>query len=68
LEPPVRATTLLNRLLSIDGVNVTGVVLDGLDGGGPVLVQVATRRRVLACPHCAFRTGHRYDRRDVDSR
>jgi len=58
----VRATTtLVNRVLDLDGVSVTGVDLDGLDGGGPVLVQVASRRRVLACPHCSFRTRHRYD-------
>jgi transposase len=65
----VRASTLLNRLLDLDGVRVTGVDLDGLDRGGPVVVQVASsRRRVPSCPHCAFRTGVRYDRRDVDSR
>ena len=44
------------------------VDLDGLDRGGPVVVQVACRRRRLACPHCAFTTRTAYDRRGVDSR
>lgn len=64
----MRATTLLNRLLNLDGVRVSGVDLDGLSGGGPVLVRVAARRRLLRCPHCRFCTRHRYDRREVDSR
>jgi transposase len=64
----VRATTLLNRALNLPGVNVVGVDLDQLDGGGPVLVQVACRRRMLSCPHCPFSTKVRYDRRVVDSR
>lgn len=34
----------------------------------PVLARVAARRRVLSCAHCGFRTPHRYDRREVDSR
>lgn len=64
----MRATTLLNRLLGLGGVRVVDVDLDGLDTGGPVLARVASRRRVLSCPHCGFRTPHRYDRREVDSR
>jgi len=64
----VRAATLLNRLLNLAGVNVVGLDLEGVGSGGPVLVQVAARRRFLSCPHCSFRTRHRYDRREVDSR
>jgi transposase len=64
----VRATTLLNRLLNLDGVRVVDVDLDGLDRGGPVVVQVASRRRRLACPQCDFTTRIAYDRRGVDSR
>lgn len=65
LELRVRATTLLNRVLDLDGVNVVGVDADGLRGGGPVLAQIAARRRLLSCPHCGFSTRHRYDRREV---
>jgi transposase len=64
----VRATTLLNRVLDLAGVNVVGLDLEDLGSGGPVVVQVAARRRVLECPHCAFRTSRHYDRREVDSR
>ena len=64
----MRATTLLNRLLGLEGVNVTGVDLDGLKGGGPVVVRVSARARWLGFPHCSFHTRRRYDRREVDSR
>lgn len=64
----MRASTLLNRLLKLDGVRVVGVDLDGVRRGNPVVAEVALRRRVMSCPRCAFRTGNRYDRRDVDSR
>lgn len=67
LEPPVRATTLLNRVLDLPGVRVAGVDLDEQAGGGSVVVDVALRRRVMACPVCSYITGRRYDRRDVDS-
>src|SRR5680860_902602 len=63
----MRATTLLNRVLNLPGVSVVGVDLDGLDGGRPVVLDVALRRRRLACPSCSFTTSRRYDRRDVDS-
>jgi len=63
----VRATTLLNRVLDLSGVRVTGVRLDEADGDGSVVVDVALRRRALVCPSCSFSTRRRYDRRDVDS-
>ena len=67
LEPPVRATTLLNRVLDLPGLRVVGVDLDDPAGGGSVVIDVCLRRRVLACPVCSFTTFRRYDRRDVDS-
>ena len=62
----MRASTLLTRVLALDGVSVSEV-LGGGCGVGPVVVRVRLRRRVLVCPWCAYRTGHRYDRRPVDS-
>lgn len=67
LEPPVRATTLLNRVLDLPGLRVVGVDLGDPAGGGSVVIDVCLRRRVLACPVCSFTTSRRYDRRDVDS-
>lgn len=64
VERPVRVTTLCKRLLGLDGINVTGVDLDG----GALVVQVRLRRRRLACPRCAFTTRARYDTRTVSSR
>ena len=63
----MRATTLLNRVFDLPGVRVTGVDLGGVDGTGQVVVEVALRARLLACPACSFTTSRRYDRRDVDS-
>lgn len=63
----MRATTLLNGLLGLPGVRVAAVDPGSLAGAGPVLVDVALRRRRLLCPACAFSTSRRYDRRDVDS-
>ena len=63
----MRATTLLNRVLDLPGVQVAGVDLDEQSGGGSVVIDVSLRRRVLACPVCSYATGRRYDRRDVDS-
>ena len=63
----MRATTLLNRILDLPGVRVTGVDLGEPGGRGQVVVDVALRRRVLACTACSFTTSRRYDRRDVDS-
>jgi len=59
----VRATTLLNRLLDLPGIDVSGVSLDGRR----MLVEVRLRARRLACPLCPFRTRARYDTRPVPS-
>lgn len=63
----MRATTLLNRVLNLPGVRVTGIDPDGLDGAGSVHVRVALTRRRLACPRCSFTTARRYDCRGMDS-
>ena len=63
----MRATTLLNRVLDLPGVRVSGVDPDSLRGDGELLVDLRPRRRRLACPWCSFSTRHRYDRRSVDS-
>lgn len=63
----MRATTLLNRVLELPGARVTAIDPSSLTGAGPVVLDVALRRRRLACPGCSFTTGHRYDRRHVDS-
>jgi len=59
----MRATTAFNRLLDLDGVNVTRIELDPAG----VVVTVALRRRRLLCPVCDFSTRARYDGRPVDS-
>jgi transposase len=59
----VRATTLLNRLLDLPGIAVSGVSLDGRR----VLAQVRLRARRLACPLCPFTTRARYDTRPAPS-
>ena len=64
----MRASTLLNRVLKLDGVTVADVDLGGVSGGGPVLVRLRTRGRVMTCPSCSYQTRHRYDSRPVDSR
>lgn len=63
----MRATTLLNAVLGLEGVRVTGVDA-GSDPGAPVVVEVAWRnpRRRPVCPACGHR-GRRYDERCVDS-
>src|SRR6266542_1308706 len=58
-----RATTLLNRLLDLPGLDVSGVSLDGRR----MRVEVRLRARRLACPLCPFRTWARYDIRPVPS-
>jgi transposase len=63
----VRASTLLNRVLELPGVRVTGVEPDQAGGDGSVVVDVALRRRALVCSSCSFSTRRRYDRRQVDS-
>ena len=64
-EGTVRATTLLNRMLGLAGVSVSGFTFaaDGL-----VTVAVVLRRRTLACPLCGYVTWARYDTRDACSR
>ena len=59
----MRVTTAFNRLLDLPGVIVRQVSL----GAAVVTVEVALRRRRLACPLCSFTTGSRYDTRAVDS-
>ena len=59
----MRATTLLNRLLDLPGIDVSGVSLDDRR----MLVEVRLRARRLACPVCPFMTRARYDTRPVPS-
>ena len=59
----MRVTTAFNRLLKLDGVNVTDVEF----GSDTVTVDVALRRRRLVCPQCDFATRARYDTRPVAS-
>lgn len=60
---PVRVTTAFNRLLRLEGVNVTDVVF----GMSTITVTVGLRRRRLLCPHCGHATGSRYDTRPCPS-
>jgi len=64
----VRASTLLNRVLKLQGATVTDVHPGSVAGDGPVVVRLRLRRRSLVCPSCSYRTRHRYDARPVDSR
>ena len=59
----MRVTTAFNRLLKLDGVNVTAVAI----GAETVTVEVRLRRRKLVCPVCDFTTRARYDTRPVVS-
>lgn len=59
----MRVTTVFNRLLKLDGVNVTDVAI----GDDTVVVTVRLRRRKLLCPECGFTTSARYDTRAVNS-
>ena len=59
----MRATTLLNKLLDLPGLDVSGVSFDGRR----MLVEVRLRARRLACPLCPFTTRARYDTRPVSS-
>ncbi len=65
----MRATTLLNRLLNLPG---TAAVDPGSWQVGPdageIRVRLRLTGRLLVCPQCEFRSGHRYDTREVDSR
>jgi transposase len=60
----VRDSTVLNRLLGLPGIRVRGV---SFSSPGVVVVEVALRRRRLACPHCGYSTRWRYDTRPVAS-
>ncbi len=55
----MRVTTAFNRLLRLDGVNVTSVIF----GVNVITVTVALRRRRMECPHCGFTTSARHDTR-----
>jgi transposase len=59
----VRATTLLNNLLDLPRVGVSGVSFDDRR----MLVEVRLRAQRLACPLCSFTTRARYDTRPVPS-
>ncbi len=59
----MRVTTAFNRLLRLDGINVTDVTF----GGDTVVVTVRLRRTKLVCPLCGFSTRTRYDTRPVPS-
>jgi transposase len=59
----MRVTTAFNRLLKLDGVNVTHVEI----GTDTVTVEVRLRRRKLVCPVCGYTTKGRYDTRPVAS-
>ena len=59
----MRATTLLNRVLCLPKTSVRDVEVTAAG----VTVWVRPHQRVLSCPHCDFRTRHRYDTREVDS-
>lgn len=58
----MRATTLLNCVLNLPKTAVRDV-----EFGDAVTVWVRPQQRVMSCPHCDFRTRHRYDTRAVDS-
>jgi transposase len=62
----VRDTTLLNRLLDLPGITVSGVSFPDQDPNA-MIVDVCVRGRRLACPHCDYRTKARYDTRPVAS-
>jgi transposase len=59
----VRATTLLNNLLDLPSITVSGVSWRGRQ----LLVEVRLRAKRLACPLCSFTTRARYDTRPVPS-
>ena len=55
----MRVTTAFSHLLRLEGVWVRDVAF-GAEG---VVVEVALRSRLLACPDCGYRTRSRYDTR-----
>lgn len=62
----VRATTLLNKLLDLPSIAVSGVSFPAQDPNA-MIIDVTVRGRKLACPHCDYRTKARYDTRPVAS-
>ena len=60
----MRVTTAFKRLLRLGAVNVVDVEF----ADTTVVATVILRRQRLACPHCGFTTGARYDQRDEPSR
>jgi transposase len=59
----VRVTTLLNRLLGLPGISVSGASWQGLQ----LVVDVRLRGRRLGCPLCGYTTRAGYDSRVVPS-
>jgi transposase len=59
----VRITAAFSRLLRLPGIFVRDVAFQA----DRVVVTVALRRRLLACPQCSFATAARYDTRPVAS-
>ena len=59
----MRATILVNRLLELPGITVTGVSLEP----GLVAVELKLTARKLWCPLCEYSTWSRYDTRPVAS-
>lgn len=53
----MRATTIFNKLLRLQGVWVTGVIF----GASRVIVDVQLRRRLLVCPECGWSTAARHN-------
>lgn len=60
----MRASTLLNKLLDLPGITVSGVSFPSGDPNVMVVDVTLTRRR-LHCPHCGHVTRARYDTRPV---
>jgi transposase len=59
----VRVTTLLNKLLELSGITVTGVSIRERK----MLVDVRLRARKMTCPRCGYTTRARYDTRPTPS-
>jgi transposase len=59
----VRVTAAFSRLLRLPGIFVRDVAFQA----DRLVVTVALRRRLLACPQCSFATAARYDTRPVAS-
>lgn len=60
----MRTTTLVNQLLDLPGIVVTGVSLEP----GVLTVEARLTARKLYCPLCDYATWSRHDRRPVPSR